>query len=229
MARLTPQVHQGMLTTYLLDGTRQTVELDDEMWLCWLRECVECCFRFTSPLGTFGVRRTKGRYWYVCLMYERQRYKHYLGKSELVTLPTLYRNAERVYENIYGQPPSTPLLALTYEELNIYQQHATHVTNAASSPSPLPAHTPDSYLDTTIERKPLTPREREVLAALAILKTNEQIASLLGMSLDTLKRHLTHLYKKLALAGRTHLVAHAKEFFESITMEDEGERRGVRA
>lgn len=124
MARLTPTVHEGMLTTYLLDGTEQTMELDDERWQRWLRECAECSFRFTSPLGTFSVRCSNGRYWYICLMHKRQRYKHYLGKSESVTLSVLYQNAETVYEDIHGQPPSAPLLALAREELSAYQQHA---------------------------------------------------------------------------------------------------------
>jgi len=236
MARLTPTVHEGMLTTYLLDGTEQTMELDDERWQRWLRECAECSFRFTSPLGTFSVRCSNGRYWYICLMHKRQRYKHYLGKSESVTLSVLYQNAETVYEDIHGQPPSAPLLALAREELSAYQQHAARVVNASPVPEPLPvspepspSHTPDPCFDTHKERKPLTPREQQVLAALALLKTNEQIALLLGISLDTLKRHLTHLHQKLAFTRRTQLVAHAKGFFEGMMVEDEGERRGVRA
>jgi len=233
MARLTPTVHEGMLTTYLLDGTEQTMELDDERWQRWLRECAECSFRFTSPFGTFAVRRDNSKYWHADCRHEGRNHKRYLGKTEAVTISALYRIAETVYEDIHGQPPSAPLLALTHEELTAYQQHAARVVNASPVPEPLPvspepspSHTPDPCFDTHKERKPLTPREQQVLAALALLKTNEQIALLLGISLDTLKRHLTHLYQKLAFTRRTQLVAHAKGFFEGMMVEDEGERRG---
>lgn len=226
MARLTPQVHQGMLTTYLLDGTKQTVKLDDETWQRWLKECDECCFRFTCPLGDFALRCNKGKYWSACRMHEGQRHKLYLGKIELVTLPNLYLMAEKLYENIFREPPPADLLALTHDELTAYQQHTTLVSEALSTPERLttppilPFHDPDTLFERNKESKPPTPREQQVLAALDSAPTNEQIASSLDMSINTVKRHLTHLYLKMSVASRAELITYAKYRVESIMVED---------
>jgi DNA-binding CsgD family transcriptional regulator len=227
MARLTPQVQQGMLTTFLLGGAKQVVELDDEMWQCWLRESGECSFRFLSPLGSFAVRCDKSRYWYACRMHKRQRHKHYLGTSDHVTLSALYAMAETLYEEMQGQPPSADLLAVVHAELAAYQQHAAQVTvNAPSVPEPLSAppdttsNISDSCFDLNKEHKPLTPREQQVLAALAIFTTNPQIASALGISVSMVKRHLVHIYEKLMISHRASLVVYAKHLYENVTIKD---------
>lgn len=54
----------------------------------------------------------------------------------------------------------------------------------------------------------LTPRERELLAALASGLTNAQIASQLDISLNTVKFHLKNLYDKLGVSNRAQAVAH---------------------
>lgn len=54
----------------------------------------------------------------------------------------------------------------------------------------------------------LTPRERELLAALAGGLTNAQIASKLEISLNTVKFHLKNLYDKLGVSNRAQAVAH---------------------
>jgi two-component system nitrate/nitrite response regulator NarP len=53
----------------------------------------------------------------------------------------------------------------------------------------------------------LTPRERELLAALASGLTNQQMASQLDISLNTVKFHLKNLYDKLAVGNRAQAVA----------------------
>ena len=53
----------------------------------------------------------------------------------------------------------------------------------------------------------LTPRERELLAALASGLTNQQMASQLGISLNTVKFHLKNLYDKLGVGNRAQAVA----------------------
>jgi two-component system nitrate/nitrite response regulator NarP len=53
----------------------------------------------------------------------------------------------------------------------------------------------------------LTPRERELLAALAGGLTNQQMASQLDISLNTVKFHLKNLYDKLAVGNRAQAVA----------------------
>jgi LuxR family maltose regulon positive regulatory protein len=58
---------------------------------------------------------------------------------------------------------------------------------------------------------PLTARELEVLALLATGKSNHAIATQLVVSLDTVKKHVTHILDKLAAANRTEAVARARE------------------
>jgi two-component system nitrate/nitrite response regulator NarL len=53
----------------------------------------------------------------------------------------------------------------------------------------------------------LTPRERELLAALAGGLTNQQMASQLDISLNTVKFHLKNLYDKLGVGNRAQAVA----------------------
>ncbi len=48
----------------------------------------------------------------------------------------------------------------------------------------------------------LTPREREVLQHIAEGDANKQIASFLGVSVATVERHVTNLYRKLGAHGR---------------------------
>jgi len=59
--------------------------------------------------------------------------------------------------------------------------------------------------------EPLTSREREVLDLLAEGKRNRGIADELVVTLDTVKRHVTHILAKLGAANRTEAVARARE------------------
>jgi DNA-binding CsgD family transcriptional regulator len=162
-------------------------------------------------------------------MHKRQRYKHYLGTSEQVTLSALYAMTERLYEDIHGQPPSADLLTAAHAELTTYQQHAALVAaNTPSVPEPLPpppdtssSDFSDSSLHLNNEHKPLTPREQQVLAALAIFKTNQQIASALDISVNTVKRYLHPIYEKLGLSSRASLILYAKHLYDNITTRNE--------
>lgn len=53
----------------------------------------------------------------------------------------------------------------------------------------------------------LTARERDMLATLTVGYTNQQIASQLDISLNTVKFHLKNLYDKLGVASRAQAVA----------------------
>ncbi|MBF0333970.1 MAG: response regulator transcription factor [Alphaproteobacteria bacterium] len=53
----------------------------------------------------------------------------------------------------------------------------------------------------------LTPRERELLSALAGGLTNQQMAGQLDISLNTVKFHLKNLYDKLGVSNRAQAVA----------------------
>jgi LuxR family maltose regulon positive regulatory protein len=59
--------------------------------------------------------------------------------------------------------------------------------------------------------EPLTERELEVLRLLATGAPNRAIAKELVVTLDTVKRHLSHLFGKLEVANRTQAVARARE------------------
>jgi LuxR family maltose regulon positive regulatory protein len=59
--------------------------------------------------------------------------------------------------------------------------------------------------------EPLTARELEVLGLLAAGRSNQRIAEELVVSLDTVKKHVSHLMDKLGVANRTEAVARARE------------------
>ena len=52
----------------------------------------------------------------------------------------------------------------------------------------------------------LTEREREILACAASGRGNKGIADQLCISLDTVKTHLHHIYRKLGVTGRVEAV-----------------------
>ena len=55
----------------------------------------------------------------------------------------------------------------------------------------------------------LTPREREVLAAIAEGRSNREIARLLGVSEKTVKAHVSSVLAKLGVQGRTQAAVYA--------------------
>ena len=59
--------------------------------------------------------------------------------------------------------------------------------------------------------EPLTNRELEVLQMIAAGRSNQAIADQLVVTLDTVKKHVTHLLGKLGAANRTEAVARARE------------------
>ena len=58
---------------------------------------------------------------------------------------------------------------------------------------------------------PLTSRELEVLQMLAAGKSNQAIAAQLVVTLNTVKKHVSHLLGKLGAANRTEAVTRARE------------------
>ena len=75
--------------------------------------------------------------------------------------------------------------------------------------------TPDRGRGTAAGRRslvePLTPRELEVLGMLAAGRSNQVIAAELVVTLDTVKKHVSHVLGKLGAANRTEAVARARE------------------
>ncbi|WP_373502768.1 LuxR C-terminal-related transcriptional regulator, partial [Aestuariivirga sp.] len=56
-------------------------------------------------------------------------------------------------------------------------------------------------------RESLTEREKSMLAALAKGRTNTELATDLGISINTVKFHLRNLYEKLGLRNRSQAIA----------------------
>ena len=59
--------------------------------------------------------------------------------------------------------------------------------------------------------EPLTSRELEVLGLLAAGRSNQAIAGQLVVTLDTVKKHVSHVLDKLGAANRTEAVTRARE------------------
>ena len=58
----------------------------------------------------------------------------------------------------------------------------------------------------------LSPREREVLRLAADGRTNDEIATALTLSVRTIERHLSNVYAKLGLTGRSARTAAVAEY-----------------
>jgi LuxR family maltose regulon positive regulatory protein len=59
--------------------------------------------------------------------------------------------------------------------------------------------------------EPLSQRELEVLRLVAAGKSNQEISRQLFVTVDTVKKHLTHVFGKLGVRSRTQAVARARE------------------
>jgi ATP/maltotriose-dependent transcriptional regulator MalT len=59
--------------------------------------------------------------------------------------------------------------------------------------------------------EPLTDRELQVLRLLAAGRPNREIAQELVVTLETVKKHASHIFDKLGAANRTEAVARARE------------------
>jgi LuxR family maltose regulon positive regulatory protein len=58
---------------------------------------------------------------------------------------------------------------------------------------------------------PLSAREQEVLALLAAGRRNQEIAAELVITVDTVKRHVSHVFAKLGVTSRTQAAARARQ------------------
>jgi LuxR family transcriptional regulator, maltose regulon positive regulatory protein len=89
-----------------------------------------------------------------------------------------------------------------------------YVARLLNAVSPEPAALPSPVVrgaGRAILVEPLTERESEVLNLVAEGRSNLEIAERLVVTLDTVKRHMTHILGKLGAVSRTHAVARARE------------------
>jgi len=64
--------------------------------------------------------------------------------------------------------------------------------------------------DAAVKSLGISPREMDVLAALASGQTNKEIARSLNISPNTIKTHIAHLFEKLDVDRRIHAIEKAK-------------------
>jgi LuxR family transcriptional regulator, maltose regulon positive regulatory protein len=83
-----------------------------------------------------------------------------------------------------------------------------HRVIRAFAPMKAQAEQPTPAITALIE--PLTDRELEVLRLLAAGRRNRDIAQELVVTLETVKKHISHIFAKLGAANRTEAVAHAR-------------------
>lgn len=67
------------------------------------------------------------------------------------------------------------------------------------------------HIASSITRSPLTDREREVLSLVACGKSNKAVASLLDISLGTVKAHMKAIFSKLDACSRTEAATVGRE------------------
>ena len=95
------------------------------------------------------------------------------------------------------QPPSVPL------------GYLARLQQAFDTEHPAPDHGRATAPQGIVE--PLTSRELEVLEMLAAGRSNQAIARELVVTLDTVKKHVSHVLGKLGAANRTEAVARARQ------------------
>ena len=92
---------------------------------------------------------------------------------------------------------------------NAAQEHALRVARSFRSASRVPTEGAGPTTSQLVE--PLTTREIEVLKLIAAGMRNREIAGELVVTLDTIKRHVSHIFDKLGAVNRTEAVARARE------------------
>lgn len=87
------------------------------------------------------------------------------------------------------------------------RRHKPYFSTRVSTPSP--EDPPSLAADPSRSRLRLTPREREILQLLAEGKSNKEVASLLGISVNTAEAHRANIMLKLNLHSLAELVHYA--------------------
>jgi LuxR family maltose regulon positive regulatory protein len=106
-----------------------------------------------------------------------------------------------------------PMAQLLHEALNqgIAPDYVRRLQAASSSQQPVQADTTSSQSDQSELVEPLSEREIEVLQLIAEGLTNQEIASRLFLSQNTIKVHTRNIYGKLNAHSRTQATLRSRE------------------
>jgi LuxR family maltose regulon positive regulatory protein len=124
-------------------------------------------------------------------------------------------SASEGYVRIFleGGKPVWELLRLIADQ-NFYRQYVNQLLAAFDEKAAKSKAMGTTNLHQPIQYalvEPLTDRECEVLKLIAAGYTNQQIADALVVSLNTVKKHTTHIYGKLGVQNRTEASNRARE------------------
>lgn len=124
-----------------------------------------------------------------------------------VIILTVYKDIELIFQALKAGASGYLLKRAPAEEVlrAIVEVHS----GGAPMTSEIARLVVQSFRPTTstgIEEQGLSPRELEILALLCDGLTNKEIAIRLGISPETVRTHLGHIYEKLHVQGRTEAV-----------------------
>ncbi|RWU17157.1 helix-turn-helix transcriptional regulator [Pseudomonas alkylphenolica] len=122
----------------------------------------------------------------------------------LRSLLDAHPNALALISEIASRETLDPVLAFYVERLQEAQVKAPAVPTTKAAPA-----TPSKALTSGME--PLSEREIEVVRLLAQALPNKKIARALGLSPETVKWHLSHIYSKLGVSSRDEAVARVRD------------------
>ncbi|MCY1399020.1 HTH-type transcriptional regulator MalT [compost metagenome] len=150
---------------------------------------------FDKQLGQLDAARAK--------VIEVLRWGHRLGL--LRSLLDIHPAAANLIEEVTRSETLDPVLAFYVERLLATQQP---VPAAAQAPAPAD---PRARKPLAASVEPLKERELEILHLLAQALPNKKIARTLGLSPETVKWHLSHIYSKLGVSSRDEAVARMRD------------------
>jgi LuxR family maltose regulon positive regulatory protein len=175
-----------------------------------IERLIETCERHRRQLGTV-------RLLVLSAVIESQRGNHELARSKIIealrrgqrfgllrSLIDAHQDGLKLITTIANGETLDPLLAFYVERLQAAEVTAPAVSKAR------PAKATASKLQAAgIE--PLSEREIEVVRLLAQALPNKKIARALGLSPETVKWHLSHIYSKLGVSSRDEAVARVRD------------------